>query len=705
MKRYFPPQNQAFRFLQTNRSDDLGSLWSSFNLDFQTKLATLRLAQKLVMNTSSVDDADLGLPVAFEYWYAEWWAICGTRIFKNGSPDITTGFTEDATGDTIGDSSTRFDVTNPGGTTFRYTYDGTGTDPGITALTFPIGATVVISNTNLAAGNRGTFTITGSGANYFEVTNAAGVVEADKTISTGFISIAGGTFGRDYSTTQSDMAVFADKLWVTSADKLRYRTLDTAGVPWITLYGLTSAVSIHKMVYFKKFDRLYFVDYSSSIKSVDTSLVVQASGDYTIDPGTSIGNVSTMVANSQYIWIASFRDITASAAPTNQTKGCISQWDGFSNQVLNEFPVEASGILAMCVLDDIPYAIDTEGRVLAYNGTAFAEIGRLPIERTLLANSSTYGVVKFVHFNGMVGTKNNTLQILVNNLNDDVAADVSENLPSGIWELDLQTRNFTHRYSPTLKTRSSSTITDYGQNRISSPGALKLNTLQANSSVGRSTLLAGFNVFTDASTVKSAIFIDSPAKPTTDTEGQKRGYFITTFWSALEITENWSRVWASFRRFLNSADKIILKYRFDEEDPVLATITWVSTTQFTTSTDVSAYAPTVSPFDGTTGGEVEVLQGTGAGSCTHISAVSLNAGVYTVTLDTAVTGVTGTAKARFQKWIKLLPEFTGQVLSYGSVDLNKNNIKVQIKCVLEWTGDDELYNVIMYSNADINSDS
>jgi len=80
MKYYFPPKNQNYQWLQTNRSDDFGSLWSTFNLDFQTNLGVMRLAQKLVTNTTSSDDADLGLPVAFEFFSGIWWAICASNI-------------------------------------------------------------------------------------------------------------------------------------------------------------------------------------------------------------------------------------------------------------------------------------------------------------------------------------------------------------------------------------------------------------------------------------------------------------------------------------------------------------------------------------------------------------------------------------------------------------------------------------------------
>ncbi len=94
------------------------------------------------------------------------------------------GFTNE-TPDAIGNSTTQFDITNPSGTTFRYTYDGTGTDPTISATTMPVGSFVLIAGQNFNAANNGLFVVTASGSNYFEVTNAAGVVESDKTLGTG----------------------------------------------------------------------------------------------------------------------------------------------------------------------------------------------------------------------------------------------------------------------------------------------------------------------------------------------------------------------------------------------------------------------------------------------------------------------------------------------------------------------------------------
>lgn len=91
------------------------------------------------------------------------------------------------TPDAIGGATTQFDITNPAGTTFRYTYDSTGTNPNITAATMPVGSRVLIAAENFNAANNGLFVVTGSGTDYFEVSNASGVVESNKTIGTGSI--------------------------------------------------------------------------------------------------------------------------------------------------------------------------------------------------------------------------------------------------------------------------------------------------------------------------------------------------------------------------------------------------------------------------------------------------------------------------------------------------------------------------------------
>lgn len=604
MKNYFPPKNTNTPFLQTNRSNVLGSLWSTFNLDFQSNLGVIRIAQKLVTNTTSSDDADLGLPSAFEYFDDRWWASCGTRIFKNSNDTITSTFTEDASS----------------------------------------GATT------------------------------------------------------SYDANKTDLAVFDDRLWSTANGKLYSKASGSGTGAWTDRTSTASlTASTLQLCYFKRMDKLYFINTRQKIGSIDAANTVYISGDYSIDLGESVGIITCIDKTSNYIYIGTMG--TSNSSTGNILYGSIFQWDGISAQPNAEYILPTGGVLAMTVSSDIPYVIDSEGRVLKNTGYNFEEIGRLPIDRTLLtgANSSSTSDGRFVHFNGMQVTKNNTILVGINNLNDNSTGSINENLPSGIWELDLATGNFTHRYSFSLQTMSSTPV-DFGQNRILSIGAIKVNPFMSSSSSGRGTLLAGSGYYTTATATSYGIFIDSPVGDTSDDEGQKRGYHVSTWYWSKEVADAWDEVWTTFRQFQNSTDSISFKYRITEEDPIEATITWTSTTTFTTTTNPSAY------WTSGTGGEVEIIQGTGSGACAHIIGIT-GSGTYTVTLDEAITGVSGTAKARFQKWTKVYPKDTLSTLSnWGQFTINTDSTpRIQIKCCLVWTGDGEFYKYILNSNEDIKS--
>lgn len=113
-------------------------------------------------------------------------AITATIIKIDTEPSKRVSVYSTADAD-LGSSTTRFDITNPAGTTFRYTFDGTGTDPNFSLANNPVGSTIVFDAQNFSAGNNGVFVVTGAGANYVEVTNASGVAENDKTIGTGSV--------------------------------------------------------------------------------------------------------------------------------------------------------------------------------------------------------------------------------------------------------------------------------------------------------------------------------------------------------------------------------------------------------------------------------------------------------------------------------------------------------------------------------------
>ena len=126
----------------------------------------------------------------------------------------------------LGDSTTQFDITNPSGTTFRYTWDGTGTTPGTFSSLISVGGSIVLNAQNFSAANNGTFTITGVSSTYFEVTNAAGVVESNKTIGTGtikiYIYILLGEFGQEQSEVLIVSAVTASTNTITTTANSKF---------------------------------------------------------------------------------------------------------------------------------------------------------------------------------------------------------------------------------------------------------------------------------------------------------------------------------------------------------------------------------------------------------------------------------------------------------------------------------------------------
>ena len=588
----FPAKNQSYTYLQTNRSDDLGSLWSTLNLDFQSNLGTMRVAPRLKKNTNTTDQANLGEPVAFKY-FGVFHAIAGGRIFVGG-----TSANDVFTPDTATNSQTSYSALS------------------------------------------------------------------DLQIFNGIL----------FSTTNTE-------IW----------SLDGAGGTWTRRGGAAPlGSSSHMMAYFKKFNRLYVIGDVTKIYSLDTAYSLATTGDYSLNlnsPNQQEVSIC-MKATSDSIWIGAGNYL-------NETgRGKIYQWDGISAQVTNEYILDANACMAILIHNDIPYAFDSNGALLKFNGSSFEEIGRLPNNN--LVNVNYVVNTSFIHPNGLLATKNNTILALVRNRNNDSTSSIPENLPSGVWEWSSDF-GFTHKHSISYNPVASSTITDYGQNRVALTGALS-NGDALSSPTGTGTILVGVNYYTDATNIVSGIFVD-------DSENtiQKKGYFVTTWFNSQQIEDKWARIWTVYRRFLASNDSIVLKYRLYEEEPIEATITWTSTTTFTTTTDVTAYSPTATGFNGTSGGEVEIIRGTGGASCAHITSIVNNAGTYTVTLDTIITGVTGTATARFQKWIKLLPEITGQVKSWEQMAIGMNNTRIQIKGCLTFTGDDEFQKFALVSNEDIKS--
>ncbi len=336
----------------------------------------------------------------------------------------------------------------------------------------------------------------------------------------------------------------------------------------------------------------------------------------------------------------------------------------------------------MCIKGNIPHVIDARGALLKFTGYDFVEIGRLPRSNVLPYNLESNDSDKWIHPNGFIVTDDGTFLVLVNNLLGNNAAGILENFPSGIWEFSEQ-NGFVHKYSITYATDS--TLTDYGQNKLSAVGALA-NMNRYSTSAGRDgQYVAGVTYYTNASSTQTGVFFDNSI----DTQ-QKYGYFVTSWINALQLKDTWNKICVKFKELVDG-DEIILKYRIKEEDPIYIDITWNDTTSFHTTTDVDGYE----------GYEVEILQGVGSGKCFHVTTIS-GSSPWLVNLDETLSGATGTAKARLQRWKKIALIDRANIQSEKFTIPNCHSERIQIKCCMQFTGPGELHELIINNKGHTN---
>jgi len=429
--------------------------------------------------------------------------------------------------------------------------------------------------------------------------------------------------------------------------------------------------------------RVYCGTQLSRVISWNTADTVAYSGSYTLDltPGYVDGNkvITKILVASNRLWV-----LTVNVAGG---RGHVYEWDGASANWQNEYELESSGALSGVIHNDIPYIMDTNGNLCAWNGGSFKVLTGFNRENNKFLYKPQSSVNdRFIHPNGM-SVIDNQIHILINNQNYDNGGTIEETIPSGIWKYD-EKKGLVHAYSVS-QYKSSDTLKDFGAVRIASAGALTEMVLPSTSASDDGTFLAGFGYYTDATTTKYGIFYENNI----DTLA-KAGYLITRKVSSIgtggigAIKNNWQKIYTLYRKFLTSGDIIEVKYRTIDAPPVEATITWTSTTTFTTTTDVSSY------WTSGTGGEVEVLQGIGAGRCSHLTSVVYSAGTYTCTVDQTYTGATGTAKARFQSW-KKIKIINTQLDTSDETIINNVSNWIQFKVWMSWTGKNEIEKLVI----------
>lgn len=470
----------------------------------------------------------------------------------------------------------------------------------------------------------------------------------------------------------ADINTFGSNLWASTSTALYKRVADATAWTLITNHlssGLQKIVEPYN-------NRLYYNYTGTGIRSLDSSdTVANMGGPYTMSI-TDEFQIYRILAGRNKLWILTIG--------YGGGKGCaIYEWDGVSTSPNVRYPIPAEGIASGVLKDDVAYVIDTNGILRVFNGSSFVEIDRLPLHGKLLAFDAN-STARFIHPRGMA-VIDNRICLLINNLLGDNSGTIAEKCPSGIWELGEDNKLY-HKHSITYTGIGTSTITDYGQIRLSSVGALKeIRTANSNSGAN-GTFICSATYYTNASSTATGIFTDD----SNDTV-QKGASFVTSEMYSANLTDNWQKIYTQMGKLLNSADKIVVKYRENKQDPTEMTITWLNSTSFTTTdANIANYA---------VGDEVEVTQGTGGGMCGHIISITNNAGTYTVGVDESFPVTTGTAKARVQKWTKA-GTFSGTTDNLAEFSIGVPAPRIQIKVFMLFTGKNELERVTVVNKPD-----
>lgn len=430
---------------------------------------------------------------------------------------------------------------------------------------------------------------------------------------------------------------------------------------WTGTLGKSALGSNNHYIY--KFINLLLVPDGNVLHTIDDSLVI-------------VTNRITLPSEYSIKWIRD--DGNFAYIGTWNTRGgygLVFPWNGTSQTYEEPISVENQYSFSGAVKDGILHIINGKGQLLRLNANAFEEVACFPfkdIPRLWDINIARNGVDP----NGMtlVGGKINILA----NTGLGSQTIITENSLSGIWEYDEE-RGLYLKYTMSLNLYGANT--DWGSGVMHKCGAL----VETNQQQGR--FLAGVNLYSNTSyIVKKTINIGEGIN-----SANNRGYFITSELQSDEFRAFWKRFKLLFRKFENSTDRIIIKYRmernnnFGNEGRITGSdvqVTW---------SDDSTFVVASEPYSGlfanvSAGDEVEIKFGVGSGALAHISSISGSALPYTIIIDEAISGIvnTDTSEVRIQNW-KKLGTISDQTINKQVYSIAKRSAWIQFKIELRGT--------------------
>jgi len=497
--------------------------------------------------------------------------------------------------------------------------------------------------------------------------------------NTGWTNTVIGSNEPTATTTDVDMKVFNDKLYATTSDS-KLKRMATGG-SWTDITTISTGIHILEVYA----NRLYWTQDNNLIKSLDTSEVVATTSNTLLLSGRN-GHISWMKGGSNRLWIG--------WTSNDGSRGSVFEWDGVSENLYSkEYKIESQGSCTCVIKNDIPYVLDLEGRLLAFNGSNFQEVARLPItnEEYPLLNTVNNSSQKLAHFNGSL-LVNDQLLFLINPVMS-TSTRYLENCQPGIWEY-AENVGLYHKYPVSTSLISESPVFDYGQEELLAVGAIFDGSISETgvqfSSTRQGSVLFGARSYRTTSNSPHLIGISNNLD-----DKAKSSYIVTQWLESTQVEDVFKAIVIKYNKLLNQTDKLKVKYRTSKRDGVIIDNTWTSTTTFTTTASAMG--------DYEVGDEVETSLGAGSGKCVNITAISFNAGTYTVTVDEAVVGATGNLYVKLQKWKKLSEiQNTKQFANLPLPQYNKDT-KIQFKIIMEFTGKNEVEEIIVVNGTEQNA--
>lgn len=512
------------------------------------------------------------------------------------------------------------------------------------------------------------------------------------------------TFTRDsssaeHSASSSDFAINNGYAYASASNSVFYSALSSFG-NWteISSPALTSNTP-HLMTALGS--RTYITNLDYKVGSISSSNVLSLTGTATIDLAMSGYTITVLMAGLDRVWIG-----LSSLQQGQLGTTYVYEWDGESeNTYTQKYEIDASGLICGVVKDGVPYVLDTNGRLLVYSGSRFTEVAKLPYKQGELmeAFNSNQLNQRAIHPRAITVDGDEILINVSNMLHGSTNTyKIFADFPSGVWAYHPE-HGLYHKYSAGNHDASetgSTNLRSYGEIVVNQAGPIFVHdpivSFTESGEGGRVVFACRYFTSGDNDTessdvdvtYKTAIFASDTANTS-----RKFGYFVIPEIQTSSISETWKKIYATYKNLLNSSDRITVKYRTENKEDTVATVTWDDIDRISTTADLSDYSQ---------GDEMQVIQGYGSGKAFTIKSITENGGtstvIFTENVETNCYGITAIAKfTNFRELFSITQDDNQQWKGQTIPNMNLSPV-IQCKVCMQFTGDNELYGLEIKSD-------